>query len=803
VHSRILLLATVSAVAAVVPAAHAAHAAQLEEVIVTARKREESILRVPVVETAIPQAAIEKYQIHDLYTLAAHVPGIVMGTQLGAVSTGVSLRGVGTTAVNPTIDQAVSLNIDGLQLSQSVAYSAGIFDLGQVEVLKGPQALFYGKNSPGGVISLRTADPTGAPEVILRAGYEAEAQEKVTEVIVSGPLTDALKARLAAHYSDNNGYFRNRDTAPVGYGVVTPSTKRFSTDKNWVLRGTLLFEPNSTYKARLKVNYTYDFRDNGGGDPQLKSCPYGKTSFTGLPIFDPNEDCTLNRDVYLAYMDPKYWPGIRNGGVPFIKTEQEFGTLEQNLRHGALTFTSVTGVYNLKLGASNNASATSGLVTLAGDVDFYIRQFTQEFRLTSDFTDQPVNFMVGGFYQNARQTYHAGLRGNTGIPKIPLPVFVQNVINAVDISSISAFGQATWNITDKIELAGGARWTHEHREHTQFNIGTPGVPLGPTPLLDPKIRSSNISPEATLSYRPNADLTLFASYKQGFKSGSFNTVSYIGPNDVASFGDEKVVGGEAGVKARLMDRTLQVNAAIYDYKYTGLQVGTNGITPQGVIVLRTLNAAAAKVRGVDFDITYAPPQAEGLVLRAAVNYNHARFTNFPNAPCGNGQLIAEGCNQLFNPTTGRYSAQDLSGHPLPRAPDWILNGGFDYNRPVGADMTLSIGGNVTYTDDFFQALLTDPNFIQKAYAKVGASVALKGRDDAWEVALIGNNLTDKITAGYCYNGSRQGATIFGGVVSGTNARGPGGGDYPGCIAERGREVWLRVTVRPLLLSGGR
>src|SRR5690606_10727717 len=111
-------------------------------------------------------------QVHDLYTLATRVPGLLIGEQVGVLGPGVTLRGIGTTAFNPAIDQSVSLNVDGLQLSQGFAYQAAMFDVGQVEVLKGPQALFFGKNSPAGVISLRSADPTNEAELIVRTGYE-------------------------------------------------------------------------------------------------------------------------------------------------------------------------------------------------------------------------------------------------------------------------------------------------------------------------------------------------------------------------------------------------------------------------------------------------------------------------------------------------------------------------------------------------------------------------------------------------------------------------------------------------------
>jgi outer membrane receptor protein involved in Fe transport len=180
-----LTTALAGAVGAAPAHAQATRATTASEIIVTARKRQESILNVPVIETALPQQQLERLQTRDVKDISRFVPGLNFGTS--ATVTGgvqVSIRGIGTTTNDPAIDQTVALNIDGVQMSQGLAYLAGLFDAGQVEVLKGPQSLFYGKSAPGGVIAVRTADPTSAREVIGRAMYEAESRTKRGELIV-------------------------------------------------------------------------------------------------------------------------------------------------------------------------------------------------------------------------------------------------------------------------------------------------------------------------------------------------------------------------------------------------------------------------------------------------------------------------------------------------------------------------------------------------------------------------------------------------------------------------------------------
>jgi iron complex outermembrane receptor protein len=194
------------------------------DIIVTARKRNESILKVPVVETVVSAAQLQQKQITDLTDLSASVPGLNIGSAVLAVGPQISLRGVGTSSLDAGIDQSVSLNIDGLSLSQGLAYSVGIFDLAQTEVLKGPQALFFGKNSPGGAISLRSNDPGSKTEIIGRFGYEGEANEKRAELIYSTPVSDTFGIRIAGLGDWTGGFFHNKATPDIALGARAPNS---------------------------------------------------------------------------------------------------------------------------------------------------------------------------------------------------------------------------------------------------------------------------------------------------------------------------------------------------------------------------------------------------------------------------------------------------------------------------------------------------------------------------------------------------------------------------------------------------
>jgi len=774
------------------------------DIIVTARRRQESILKVPVVENVISAEEIANAQIKDLNNLATRVPGLSMG--IGPVSIGpqISLRGIGTNALDQGIDQSISLNIDGLSLTQGLAYSAGLFDLQQAEVLKGPQALFFGKNSPGGVVALRSNDPGDEVEVKASLGYEAEAAEKRGELILSTPLSDTFGIRLAGMGSFQEGFFRNRaqNLTALAYGARAPSRKWPET-RNFIVRGTALWKPTENFTLRLKANMAYDNVQGDAGQGQRVDCPNGNRAapsvtalIKGVVFQNPNEDCRLNRTIYLVYMDPTAFPLIRNKGVPRLRQEQHFGTLEMNYNTSGLTLTSITGYYDLVTDALINSILTGFSAPYYGADNHLTRHdFTQEFRVDSDFSG-PLNFTAGAFYQKGRIKNHIQLPINRALAPAPLfPTgFLLHGSHRLSIESYSVFGQLRYQIVPTVELAAGVRWSHESRSDRVLNLGA----IGSTPVdislpNRDKFTSSNYSPEATITWTPTDDFTVFGAFKQGYKSGSFTIVTPL-PNP--HFGDERIRGGEVGIKSRLLDRQLSLNVAAYHYKYKGLQVNLSITDPvTNVPLIRTQNAGGAKIYGVDFDFSFKPDDVPGLTLAGAVNWNHARFTDFPNAQCVNGQTIAEGCNRNLNPNTGLYTAQDLTGQPLPRAADWTMNGTVDYEMPVGNNRMVRFGVAGQYSSKYIRTLGLDKVYYQRAFATFDANVAYGAEDDSWEVALLGRNLGNKITAGSCTGSSFEEGGLFGQQTTGGVTAGLGGKSEFSCIARRGRELWVRLSVK--------
>lgn len=839
------------------------------EIIVTARKRQESILKVPVTTTVLSSAVIERANITGLFDVSKKTVGLNLG--VASVESGalVAIRGFGNTAIDPGVDQSVSLNLDGLQLTQGMSYSVGTFDMQQIEVLKGPQALFFGKASPAGVISIRTNDPSERFELIGRAAYEAEAREIRNELIVSGPITDTLGVRVAALYDHFGGFFKNKATPNLATGAL-PLSKRLGKSDSFAIRGTLLYKPDSNFSARLKLTYTKD-KQRDATVQQYVACPEGTTNLVAFAgsAFAAGENCKADRNGALVGMNPTAFPGMNTNnqgiaplknGKPASEISQKIGSLELSYTPtDAIDLTSVTGYYRLDTDVDYNCYASgSGAPACMTQKRLERTDFTQELRGSSDFGG-PFNFTLGAFYQDGKTFDAQTLPGNVNYFLPPL-VFEGNM--TIRIKAYSGFGQARYKITPELELAGGARYTKEKRSLQSVTYSLPFTPFAPgvvpfnspIDLSNPRLNSGNWAPEATVTWTPTNDFTLFGAYKMAYKSGSYNIVTPTNPAGPVSFAngrgsgvgvdrsyrDEKIEGFEIGIKTRLLDRQLSFNMTAYHYKASNLQVGAILPAAGGLPVLTTLNAASAKIKGIEADFNYRPDAVEGLEIFGAINYNRSRFSSFPNAPCLGGDTFADGCNQLPGPvadaalngafrtgddpttpevevahlppgvtaaslpanlqngTPFRYSATSLAGYPLARAPDWSVTAGFSYQLPIGNDTKLRFGSDVQYSSKYLTILglaKLRPYFYQKAYAKINANVSLASAEDRWELALIGNNLTNKTNINSSVGSAVQGNLFFVGGITGGPGRGVAGLDEQIASLDRGRELWVRLTVK--------
>jgi iron complex outermembrane recepter protein len=782
---RGFLVGTALSSAIVSPSAHAQTAdappaadntTVLETIFVTGRKKVETLQEVPITVTSVGAKTLETFQVDQVEDIANRMPAL--NIQVGGSGSGgqISLRGLGSSTIASALDSAVAFDFDGVQVSTMRILQAGFVDVEQIDLLKGPQSLYFGKSASAGVLSIRSANPTKEFSGRIKASYEFEEKGYTIDGFVSGPVSDTLGFRLAGQYNKIDEFL-------INYAPNVANPKRG--EENLILRGTLQWEPTDIFNANLKVNYQ---RNRGDGALRNVEIFCGANGVAD-PIFllsgglqiPAGYDCNLSDQRYffpdeapqLSAARPA--PFDKYSNVPFNKTDIWMGRLDFNLDiNDNLTLSSTTGYLNLdnislesySYGGvfpanrgplapvpifvplnPTNAPRTAG--TGAGLIANTLEQFSQELRLASN-NDGPFNFMVGAFYEYRDITFDGPqLAANLSIAFVPhnggIPGgrFTSDwlKLTTTKSESVSFFGSASYDITEQLELSGGVRWTKDSKIST-FDIQfiNPAL-IGPfvaTPFFSGPVKFSddNLSPEVTLRYKVNDDVSVYAAYKTGFKSGGIDTntlpsftlaqLKASGNYTPITFGSEKSKGGEIGVKAELLDRTLRINPTIYYYTFSDLQV--QNFDPVA-LQFQTINADEVTTKGVDIDFAWQP--VDVLTLSGTLAYLNSKFT---------GDYFADGRSI----STGAGLGTNLRGRVTPRAPKWAGNIAADLRLPLSETLNFGLNGNARYSGGYFanDNRFNDP--FQKSFVTLDGAISISGENDKWKLSLVGVNITDKL-----------------------------------------------------------
>jgi iron complex outermembrane receptor protein len=765
---------------------------EVGEIIVTARRRDERLIDAPVAISALGGKALTTYSVTKVSDLATMVPSLIAGKAASGSSASIFLRGVGSTALSAGFDQSVSFVMDGLPMSRGRELSLPQYDVQRVEVLKGPQALFYGKNTTGGLISIVSNDATKTPEAGIKAGYGFKAKDRYVEGYVSGPLTDTLRARLAGRYSKSDGPFTNSAAQtyldPLGMQRHRNSDKRGGQEV-YSLRGTVDWDASDDLTFQLKAGVT-GLKDGGPTDVLERICGGGRTTpfaANGIPP-SPNADCGINgvadSSALPAQVAAANYRYARDGKM-YADFASQFAALTSNLTLGKFGITSITSYYHFKQTDLNNVSGEAYPASFSQLADF--DQFAEEVRAQSKF-DGPFNVLFGAFYAKGDFDF------NTDAYIFPVPLdpttgtyttFKRN--NGFNSTSFSVFGEGTLNLASKIELSAGARWSHEGRDSYQYSLPANAAFAAAFPgniRLSDKFKDNNLSPQVSLRYKPEADTTIYAAYKQGFKSGGFNISQALTPaSSVAAgrFGSETAEGQEIGLRTIRFHHDLQLNITAFDYLYKNLQVQT--FDPQSVSLIAA-NAGRLRTRGVEGDVNWRVSAIPGLSLRAAAAYDDVKYEDYVGQ-CYSGQTIAQGCNQQL--VAGAYTAQNYDGRTPPKAPKFAGRVGGSYERELNQRMTLRLSGDVSRTSKYNFTDTLRPDGWQSAFTKVDASVSISGPDDRWTLALIGKNLTNALVVT-----SANDIPFTGGTGTGTNT---GVLADMSAFVENPREIILELSLK--------
>ena len=363
--------------------------------------------------------------------------------------------------------------------------------------------------------------------------------------------------------------------------------------------------------------------------------------------------------------------------------------------------------------------------------------------------------MIGAYHQSTTAIFDqdvifAGAYNTEAVD--PTDMFTAyEKVSATDGSTYSIYLQLIWDIMDNLELTAGGRYHHEQK--TSFFAQTYVNPfftgLFSEGRLDERQTWNDISPEVTLTWTINDNITAYAAYKQAWKAGGFSISGILGVISGTSrdflFEPESVEGFEGGVKASLFDDTFQVEMEFYHYTFSDLQID---FFNSAVFALITENAGSAKTTGAEIQFRWAPEQVEGLRIDGSVAYNNGRYADFI-APCWAGQAPSEGCTIFVGgpdedlAVPGEVPKQSLAGFKRNLAPRWVFNLGFDYEQAFGNGMLWGITFNSQFRSKYSTSAFGHPDGFQKASVILNAAIRIAGNDDMWEFSVIGKNLTNK------------------------------------------------------------
>jgi outer membrane receptor protein involved in Fe transport len=365
-----------------------------------------------------------------------------------------------------------------------------------------------------------------------------------------------------------------------------------------------------------------------------------------------------------------------------------------------------------------------------------------EFRYVSDLSG-PLNFVVGAYFQETERFFNQyvidAFLSNSAVADPQNEYILFEKLSETDGDTQSLYGELIWDISDELQLTGGARWIDETKdsffEHPYVNpavtaVFTQGVRISADQSFD------DVIPEVTLRWTPELNLMAYVAYKEGFKSGGFSNSGILGAISGSledfTFDPETVEGFEAGIKSSFLDNSLQFDVTVYQYTYEGLQID---FFNTHVFAFTTSNAGESTAEGVELDLQWLP--LAGLRLNGSLAYNQSEYDDFI-APCYVGQKPSEGCT-----IPGVSPRQQLSGEPTALAPEWVGSLSVDYDHALQSGLLAGFTVNLQGKSDHVTGSFGEPADVQDEYFTLDAAIRLGAADGRWELSVIGKNLTDE------------------------------------------------------------
>lgn len=737
----------------------------LEELIVTATRRSESLQDTGATVSALSADGISSRSAHNFEDLSSLMPGIHIAAYQGDSS--IYIRGIGTPAIIAGNDSSTATYVDGVYISRAAAIGPAFFDIEQLEVLRGPQGTLYGRNATGGALNIITKGPSKELEAEARLILGNYSRYSAFGA-VGGPLTDSIRGRLAVQFEDRGGYSTLH--RPAGSALEDGQDVEDRSDIS------VRLQLEADLSEQITLNLTGDYYH---ADDRASVFHYASAGYA-----DEVPDWYSSREgsqtvPYFIFKAP--------GRATAAKSRDIFSDIDYMRKTEIFGLTAKIDWdiddYNLVLIANykdTNPSLQNEFDMSDAFVNRYQReedhwQWSTEFQLSSP-QDTPLTWIFGGYFFQEKNVTTNNIFGDFWEPiliqgltdlqnagAIPMfPIVIPQTTVCCDLhlngeqetKAWATYLDLTYEVTEKISLKLGGRYSWEQRDGAQLfelailNPGGDPIRFAPNTDLFPAAVSdgrdgvvpdpfgfvvapvngptnfSAFTPKFAVDYRMDENILLYASVQKGFKSGGYN----IGSSQRDPFEPESIWSYEAGMKSELADGRLRLNMAAFYYDYTNLQA-QDSIGNQPII----RNVGKAKVEG--FEIEALALLSDTVRIDGSITYSNAHFTE--------GQLTEPLRPAPLSQAPGTL-LRDLDGLTLPRAPKWKINVGAQVNIPAGNIGDVMLRVDYGWQSKIYYTVFNIDAASEDSYGILNARAELMSENGKWSIAAFGKNLTDEV-----------------------------------------------------------
>jgi iron complex outermembrane receptor protein len=698
--------------------------AVLEEIIVTAQKREQSLADLGMTVDVVPGERLREGNAAMLIDVAKYSPGLNIRGPFGDYGYPIiTLRGVNTDGFIETLPQSTGVYSDGVYISQPPMLALRLLDLERMEVLKGPQGTIYGRNTIAGAVNFINKRPTQEAEGYVNVGLGRYSRSTV-DAAYGGPMSDTAAGRIAVKYVRQTDSLLTNLNPNVGDGGEIDQLSA---------RASLLFEPNEDLEILLQLHTGRDDSDvwpfsliPGGADTDNDGIPDVLCDEFARGDVDAAMINCLAADPFgsgATYNDTDGDPYTNNLNAIGSHRYRSTGLMaEVNWDRGDYTLTSVTGWDDFE--RRDELDEDAGPTTAIDNVrSSDVKQFSEEIRVASN-ADAERQWLVGLYYSTdeleGQPSFDSGGRQDFSV---------------LETDTLALFGQIELPLNDDFLLTLGGRWTEIDREFTYSTNGFFAAPELQAGVTD-SFSDGDYSARVSLDWSISEDTLVYGSVSRGFNAGTYNSQFLDNLIDLQPTDSESILAYEVGIKSTLAGGRARVEAAAYFYDYQDIQV--IAVVPRGTIDANVLtNADDADLNGFEIQLHALPTDWLNLTIGAA--YIKSEFGNLLTRISGTGVGSAPPYNA---PVFGASDVQ-LKGESFPNHPELSLNATGRVTFAANDNWNFVGQADLLWEDEIRRDLQGTPALITDSYFNLDARFALESVDDKWSVALWGRNLTDE------------------------------------------------------------